>query len=304
MPKVSQAAKKLSSAQSAYIGSSKGIAGNELNIKNIYDTLALDQEQLGRRTFAASLGLTALDALGIDDAKKGQKIIQEESAKEAYGEELKLEKETAYESYVNKLDSESFTDLGTYSYNKEDETWKYAKTEGADLSTDISKADPSMVKQFEQTTDFSPSWDEFKETDAYSKYLEGFKATSTKEGLFGKYGATSWFSPKKYGDKEFSYKQARKTGKLFGEGGMFGDQELFDLLEDRMGGAMSLGDYPSLDKVSGGKLTSTFAKEIQNNLGDGDWSDLNKIWNEKDYTKKFGIDYTTFSTRYKKSNGQ
>jgi hypothetical protein len=277
MPKVSQASKKLSSAQSAYIGSSKGIAESELNIKDIEDRLALDVSDLGKKQFAASLVLSSLDALGIGDALEGQEIIQEEAAREAYGD---YSKAPGYKKYIEEIDP----------------------TGEGDLSTDISQADPYMKEQFEQAGGVDNygsnvlSYDQFKETDAYSKYLEGFKATPTKQGLFGKYGPTSWFSPKKYGDKEFTYKQARKTGKLFGEGKMFGDQELFSLLENRMTAPM----YPSLDAVSGGQLNNTFAKRIQETLGSGDWSDLNKLWKEKGYDKKFGIDYTTFTTRYNK----
>ena len=162
-----------------------------------------------------------------------------------------------------------------------------------DVSGSIKKLTPSLS---EVEMSGKTSWDEYKSTDAGKEYIEGFKATPTKQGLFGKYGPTSWFSPKKYGDKEFTYKQARKTGKLFGEGKMFGDQELFSLLENRMGGSM----YPSLDEVSGGKLNNTFAKRIQETMGSGDWSDLSKLWKEKGYDKKFGIDYTTFTTRYNK----
>ena len=281
MPKVYQAAKALSSATSDYIGSSAGIAESELNIKNIEDTLALDIEDLGKKQFAASLVLKSLDALGIGDALEGQEIIQEESAREAYGESDYV-KESAYKEYIEEIDP----------------------TGDGDLTTDIFKADPFMQAQFEQaggvdsygSSDNMLSYDEFKETDAYSKYLEGFKATPTKQGLFGKYGATAFFSPQKYGDKEFTYKQARKTGKLFGEGKMFGDQELFSLLENRMTAPM----YPSLDEVSGGQLNNTFAKRIKETMGSGDWSDLSKLWKEKGYYKKFGIDYTTFTTRYNK----
>ena len=290
MPKVSQAAKALSSAQSAYIKSSKGIAESELDIKDIYDTLALDQEQLGRTTFAASLGLTALDALGLDDAIAGQKILQEESAREAYEsddsfiEDYNIDEMNLGESVIGGKESPIPLQGGSAEFESY-----------GDVSKSMKKLTPSLS---EVEMSGKASWDEFKETDAYSKYLEGFKATPTKEGLFGKWGATSWFSPKKYGDKEFSYKQARKTGKLFGEGGMFGDQELFDLLEDRMGGSMSFGGYPSLDRVSGGKLTSTFAQQIQNNLGTGSWDEYNKLWKKKGFDKMTGIDYTTFSTRY------
>ena len=202
MPKVSQAAKALSSAQSAYIGSSKGIAESELNIKNIEDTLALDIEDLGKKQFAASLVLKSLDALGIEDALEGRKILQEEAARESYDKGLASEKQTAYESYI-KSEADPTSDAG--------------------MSTNISEADPFMVKQFEESsfTNLSPSWDEYKATDAGKEYIEGFKATPTKQGLFGKYGLTSFFSPQKYGDKEFTYKQARKTGRLFGEGKMF-----------------------------------------------------------------------------------
>ena len=48
MPKVSQAAKALSSAQSAYIGSSKGIAESELNIKNIEEDYVFGQSQINK----------------------------------------------------------------------------------------------------------------------------------------------------------------------------------------------------------------------------------------------------------------
>jgi len=279
MPKVSQAAKALSSAQSAYIGSSKGIAESELNIKNIEDTLALDIEDLGKKQFAASLVLSSLDSLGVGDALEGQEIIQEEAARESYSEGIASEKQTAYESYIKS---------------------EVDPTGDAGISTDISESDPFMVKQFEQTADLSPSWDEYKATDAGKKYIKDFKATSTKQGLFGELGATAFFSPKKYGDEEFTYKQARKTGKMFGEGSAFGDKELFSLLENRMNESMNIEKYPSLYDVSGGNLTPTFAKDIMNNLGDGDWSDLNKLWKEKGFDKKFDIDYTTFSTRYKK----
>ena len=87
---------------------------------------------------------------------------------------------------------------------------------------------------------------------------------------------------------------------MFGEGSPYGDKELFSLLENRMNESMDIEKYPSLYDVSGGNLTPTFAKDIMNNLGDGDWSDLNNLWKEKGFDKKFGIDYTTFTTRYKK----
>ena len=287
MPKVSQASKKLSSAQSAYIGSSAGIAESELNIKDIEDRLALDVSDLGKKQFAASLVLSSLDALGIGDALEGQEIIQEEAAREAYSDVSKPTDtaDTPTTEYAGHLTDtlSAGDDLG---FDMSSLKVYHPPSDDGTLTPSLSKVEMSGKS----------SWDEYKVTDAGKEYIEGFKATPTKEGLFGKYGATSWFSPKKYGDKEFTYKQARKTGKLFGEGKMFGDQELFSLLENRMGGSM----YPSLDEVSGGKLNNTFAKRIKETLGSGDWSDLNKLWKEREYDKKFDIDYTTFTTRYNK----